>query len=217
MRFVLFAFLAVALRAEIVDRVAVTVGNSVVTLSEVKIQAKVAAMIEGQAPRLNSQTLRQAAERRIEQVLLRREMVFGGYEPAGPESARMVLDSLKRDRFSSDDVAYRQALEQYEVTEEDLLDQLQWQVTLLRFIEFRFRPGVQVPTEDITAYYEETFLPSWRGPGQPPPQQAMAEQIELILASAQVNNLVDRWLNSTRSQLDIAYREEAFAAGGDSP
>jgi hypothetical protein len=45
----------------------------------------------------------------------------------------------------------------------------------------------------------------------------MAEQIELILSSAQVNNLVDRWLNSTRSQLDIAYREEAFAAAEDSP
>jgi peptidyl-prolyl cis-trans isomerase SurA len=210
MRFLLVSLIIAAASAEIVDRVAVTAGNSVVTLSEVLIQARVAALIEGHPPKFDRATLRQSADRRVEQILLRREMILGDYAPAGTEAAQAVLASLKRDRFSGDESAYRAALAEYGVSEDDLLDQLQWQVTLLRFVEFRFRPGVQIPLEDITAYYEETFLPSWKGPGKPPALDDVSDQIELLLASEQVNNLVDRWLNSTRSQLDIVYREEAF-------
>lgn len=203
-----------SLDAEIVDRVAVTVGNSVITLSEVKLQAAVTALIEGAPAEPSTTALRQAAERRVEQVLLRREMVIGGYEPAGPEAAQAVLSSLKRDRFGGDEAAYRNALAEYGVSEDDLLDQLQWQVTLLRFIELRFRPGVQISSEEVAAYYEETFLPAWQGPGPPPALETVADQIELLLASERVNNLVERWLNSTRAQLDIVFREEAFQLEG---
>jgi hypothetical protein len=210
MRLALLSLAIAAAHAEIVDRVAVTVANSVITLSEVELQAKVTALIEGVPPKLDPSALRQAADRRVEQVLLRREMVIGGYDPAGPDAAQAVLDSLKRERFRGDAAAYREALRDYGVSEEDLLDQLQWQVTLLRFIEARFRPGVQIPSEDVAAYYRETFLPQWKGPGEPPALDDMSERIELLLASERVNQLVDRWLNSTRAQLDIAYREEAF-------
>lgn len=216
MRILVLSLAIAACQAEIVDRVAVTVGNSVITLSEVKMQAAVTALIEDARPRMDAGTLRQAAERRVEQVLLRREMVIGGYEPAGPEAAQTVLASLKRDRFGGDEAAYQVALSEYGVGEDDLLDQLQWQVTLLRFIELRFRPGVQIPTEEVAAYYQETFLPGWNGPGPPPVLEEMSERIELLLASERVSNLVDRWLNSTRGQLDIVFREEAFQ-GEDSP
>jgi peptidyl-prolyl cis-trans isomerase SurA len=211
MRILLLSLAVVSARAEIVDRVAVTVGNTVITLSEVKLQAKVAALIEGAAAALDAEALRRAADRRVEQVLLRREMVLGGYAPAGPEAAQAVLESLKRDRFGGDEAAYRRALADYGVTEDDLLDQLQWQVTLLRFIEVRFRPGVQIPAEDIATYYEETFAPGWPGPGPAPALDDVAEQIENQLAAERVGSLVDRWLNATRAQLDIVYREEAFA------
>lgn len=211
----MLAVIAMAsLDAEVVDRVAVTVGNSVITLSEVKLQAAVTALIEGAPAAASSTALRQAAERRVEQVLLRREMVIGGYEPAGPEAAQAVLSSLKRDRFGGEETAYRKALAEYGVSEDDLLDQLQWQVTLLRFIELRFRPGVQISSEEVAAYYEEKFLPAWQGPGPPPALDDVADRIELLLAYEQVNNLVERWLNSTRAQLDIVFREEAFQAEG---
>lgn len=215
MKLAALLLLSTAIHAEIVDRVAVTVGNSVVTLSEVLIQARVTALIEGVAPRFDGPALRLAADRRVEQILLRREMILGDYAPAGTDSAQALLDSLKRDRFRGNADAYRKGLVEYGVTEEELLDQLQWQVTLLRFIELRFRPGVQVPGEDIAAYYRETFLPSWTEAGTPPPLEDVSDRIEMILATAQLNNLVDRWLNATRSQLDIQYREDAFRDAED--
>ena len=38
----------------------------------------------------------------------------------------------------------RQDLNQYGVTEDELHDALLWQLTVLRFIDERFRPGVMV-------------------------------------------------------------------------
>lgn len=210
MRILALSMAMMTAQAEIVDRVAVTVGHSVITLSEVKLQAAVTALIEGASPKLDAVALRLAANRRIEQALLRREMVLGGYEPAAPEAAQSVLASLKRDRFGGDEAAYRRALADYGVSEDDLLEQLQWQVTLLRFIELRFRPGVQITSEEVAAYYEETFLPSWSGAAPPPALEDVAQRIETLLASERVNQLMDRWLNATRAQLDIVFREEAF-------
>ncbi len=211
---ILLAVLMAAAMAEIVDRIAVTVGNSVVTMSEVTTQVRVAALIDGKPIAFDEESLRSAANRLVEQTLLRREMLLADYQPAGVDAAKPVLERWKVERFSDDDSRYRQALAEYDVSEDRLLEQLQWQVTLLRFIDQRFRPGVQVPAEDVRAYYRGTFVPNWRGPegAQPPPLPEVANAIEDTIAAEQLNSLVDRWLNSSRSQLDILFRDEAFLA-----
>ena len=40
-------------------------------------------------------------------------------------------------------------------TEDQLRRYLQWQLTVLRFIDQRFRPGVLVTEEEVRAYYDE--------------------------------------------------------------
>ena len=54
-----------------------------------------------------------------------------------------MLKQIQTQRFQ-DPEEYRQALEKYGVSESDLNAHLLWQLTLLRFIDARFRPGVQV-------------------------------------------------------------------------
>jgi len=200
------------IHAEIIDRIGVTVGDSVITMSEIVLQLRVAALINHQQLKLDEPALKQAADRLIEQTLVRREMALGDYSAPDPQLVEPVLAELKRDRFAGSETAYQQTLRQYRVSEEDLHDQLLWQLTMLRFIDLRFRPGVQVPLEDIRSYYRETFVPQWKRDSQsdPPPIGTVRTKIEETLAQQQLDNLLDRWLNSMRTQLSIVFREAAF-------
>lgn len=200
------------INAEIIDRIGVTVGDSVITMSEIILQLRVAALINHQPLKLDEPALRQAADRLIEQTLVRREMALGDYSAPDPQMVIPVLAELKRDRFAGSETAYQQTLKQYEVTEEDLNDQLLWQLTMLRFIDLRFRPGVQVPLEDIRSYYRETFVPQWKRDSRtdPPSIGTVRTKIEETLSQQQLDNLLDRWLNSMRTQISIVFRETAF-------
>ena len=203
---------AAPLAAEIVDRIAVTVGTAVVTLEEVRTQVRVAALIDGRPLQLDPATLREAAERLIDQTIIRREMVLADYTPPEPAAASSLLAELKKTRFQDSDLLYRASLEAYRVSEADLVVQLQWQVTLLRFIDSRFRPGIQVAPEDVTSYYEQKFLREWRATSSapPPPAGQVRNRIELLLEQQQLDASVERWLNQARTQTTIRFREEAF-------
>jgi peptidyl-prolyl cis-trans isomerase SurA len=209
----LIAFLCVApLSAEIVDRLAVTVASAVVTLEDVRTQVRVAALIDGQPLKLEPATLREAAERLVDQTIIRREMVLADYTPPEPAAASSLLAELKKTRFQDSDLLYRASLEAYRVSEPDLVAQLQWQVTLLRFIDSRFRPGIQVSPEDVLSYYEQKFIPDWRATSTapPPPAGQVRNRIELLLEQQQLDASVERWLNQARTQTVIRFREEAF-------
>src|ERR1035438_8233584 len=44
---------------------------------------------------------------------------------------------------------------EYGVTEPELKTRLLWQLTLVRFIDVRFRPGIQIGDDDIRNYFNE--------------------------------------------------------------
>lgn len=198
--------------ADIIDRIGVTVGDSVITMNEIVTQVRVAALIDGRPLKLDEASLRQAADRLVEQTLIRREMALGEYASVPANAVDSVLENLKKEHFLGTETAYREALRQYGISEEDLKEQLLWQLILLRFIDLRFKPGVQVPAEDVRAYYRETFVPQWqKTTTAPPPTIGQArERIEEALTQQQLDNLLDRWLNSARTQIPIVFRDTAF-------
>jgi len=197
---------------DVVDRVAATVDYSTIALSEVRTQAKVAALIDARPAALDGKILQEAAERLVEQTILKREMAFTDFSPPSPAAASALLADLKRSRFHSSEAEYRAALAEYGVGEDELLAQLLWQITVLRFIDFRFRPGIQVAPADIRDYYQRKFTREWSGTtaNAPPALGQVRERIEAILAQEQLDAAVERWLNQTRTQLKIRFREEAF-------
>lgn len=200
------------LKAGIVDRIAVTVANAVVTLEDVRTQVRVAALIDGQPLKMDSATLREAAERLVDQTIIRREMALADYTPPEPTAAATLLVELRKTRFQASEVLYRASLEAYRVSETDLVAQLQWQVTLLRFIDSRFRPGIQVAPEDVLNYYRQKFVPEWRATSSapPPPAGQVRDKIEQLLEQQQLDAAVERWLNQARTQNVIRFRDEAF-------
>ena len=195
--------------AEIVDRIAVSVGNQVITGSEILEEIRVSAFLSHEAPDFSVEQKRKAAERLIEQTLIRRDMEFSHY-PA-PEAAE--ADKVEQQiRGAYPSVAeFNRELAKNQIGEDDLRRHLLWQLTLLRFLEYRFKPSVQVPEADIKQYYERK-LGEWRQQGieETPSLDESRADIEKILIQERVDQAVDRWLGDARTQVAILYRKEAF-------
>jgi hypothetical protein len=201
---------AAALPAEIIDQIAVSLDNEVITRSQVLEEARVTAFLNGEKPDLGATNLRKTADRLIEQILVLREMDLTRFPKPSAAEVDAAFKQVK-DRFPGAE-QLRQALESAGVTEAQVRSALDRQLTLLRFVELRFRPEVQVQESEAKQYYETVFLPEVRKKGiKPEPDfEEVRDQCEEALAAQLVDKRLDAWLADTRSRSRIAYIEEAF-------
>jgi hypothetical protein len=174
-------------RAAVVDRVAVVVGNQVFTESEVNEEVRLTEFLNQQPLDLSPQQRRAAAERLVDQQLLRNEMQMSNFPAPAPESADGLLREFQREHYGSE-AGLRAALAKYGLTEDELKQHLLWQVTLLRFTDVRFGAGLAPP-------------------GQPGANRTAA-------GSAPEDNAIDErmdtWLKQARTQTRVQFIPEAF-------
>ncbi len=202
---------AAAARGEIIDRVAVTVDRVVITESDLVTHLRVAAFLNGEPLRITPEAMRKAADQMVEQVLVRREMEISRYPAPSPKDVEPLLDSVLKQR-GLERTKLKDALAAYRLSEQDLRESLLLQLTLLRFVEYRFRPGVAVSDDEIEAYYRNEFLPDWeRSNDTPAPAlEDVRDKIEEILVEQHVEAALNRWLEQAKKQAHIEYRNEAF-------
>jgi hypothetical protein len=197
---------AVCGHAEIVDRVAASVGSEVIAESQVSDQLRVSAFIDGATPDFSPENKRKVLDQLIDQALVRREIEFTRFPKPAATEVEPLLKQLK-DRFP-DENAWRDALNKSGITEPRVLAQLTWQVMLLRFIEYRFQPSVQVTNAELRQEYRRQ-AGAWRQKNttEPPPLREMQPELEKIVRQRLVDSALDRWLGEVRTQNAILYRE----------
>jgi hypothetical protein len=198
-----------AVSAEVIDRVAVTVANSVITETEILRQIRITALLNGEQPDLSVNGRRQMAERLVEQTIIRRELNVTRYTGADPARKLPAYDQFKA-KFGSPE-AYQKAVAEYGIEDRDVRENFEWQSTLLEFVDARFRPGIQLADSELREYYEQTLLPQIDKNEPKPTFDSVREKIEEILTLERVDNALDRWLGQMRTQTRIQYREEAFS------
>src|SRR6266540_2955692 len=103
--------LCIAAQAEIIDRIAVTVGTTVITESEVLRQMRLIAFQNHEKPDFSPEKRRAAAEKLVEQTLIRREIEVNRYSKATPADVEKTLKELKASYGSEQ--AFRKALASY--------------------------------------------------------------------------------------------------------
>jgi hypothetical protein len=208
----LVASAALPLRSEIIDRIAVAVGNRVITSSEIDRQIRAVAFLNGQAPDLSPAGRRNAAQRMIEQKLIQRELETGRYTSPAAEDVVPIIAQLQGERFGGNAAEFDRALASAGLSINDLREEVLWQQTLLAFIESRFRPLVQVSDEQIRDYFEKVVKPAAQAanPGEPLDMEDYREQIDETLAGPRVDEEVNRWLKEMRSRLQVTFNDEAF-------
>jgi hypothetical protein len=208
----LLLLLSMALcRAEIIDRVAVTAGKRAVTQSDILREIRLSAFFNQAEPDFSSPARRKAAERLVERALMEGEMEIGRYPAPQSSEIEAALSTMKKDRFPTEE-SYRGALAKYGLRAEDVQLHLLLQAAVLRFIDARFGPAVQVPEADIIDYYRNRFLPQWKqGAGRPAPGfDEVRREIEETLRAEHVDRLVDDWLKEAKDRIRIEFKEEAF-------
>jgi hypothetical protein len=180
---------AMPLGAVIVDRVAITVGNKVITESEIDLRIRLTAFENDGKADFSLASRRQAAQRLIEQKLVEREMDVGRYPRATPEAAKQVPAAA--------------ALKAYGLTAEDVARDLIWQKELLTFVSLRFRPAVQVTDQDVEKYFREMSLKG--------ELNDVRAEIEEKLTGERADKELDLWLQDQRKRTRIEYAEKDLA------
>jgi hypothetical protein len=201
-----FIFVATS-AGEIIDRIAVTINNGVITESEILRQIRITAFLQDEKPDFSAESRRRTADRLVEQALIRREIETSRYITA-PASPKALYDHL-RQRYKGES-EYARALKEYGITDEDIRQAIEWQLTLLEFVSVRFRPGIQLTEADLKDYYDTEIAPKVAVSGEKLSFEDAREKIEEILTQQRVDNALDRWLGQVRTQTRIRYRREVF-------
>ena len=214
-RSILFAAVLLALAgfapAVIIDRIAVSVGNRVITESDLVREIRVAAFLNGVEPDLGGTAKRTAAERMVEQKLIRGELESSRYPLPSAAEVDPILAKFKQEHYPAAG-DYDRELARRQISDRDVRDELLWQRTLLRFIEIRFRPGVQVSDQEIQDYFASVVEPAAHTahPDQPVALEDYRDQIEETLAGERTDQQVDTWLREARRQAEIVFHSEVF-------
>ena len=132
------------------------------------------------------------AERLVDQQLIRNEMQIGGYPQPPQSEADAMLRNFRQEHYRSI-AQFRAALEKYGITEEQLKQHLLWQLAAVRFTDARFRP---IPAPTLPAPSIQTADRLRAGADAP--------------AGNSVDQQMDAWLKTARSQIRIDFKKEAF-------
>jgi hypothetical protein len=204
---VLFVFVSLAVQGVIIDRIAIIEGNAIIKDSDIERDIRVNDLLNGEPVRLDLASRKQAANRLLEQNFIRREIRIGDYRTASPETAITQLDALKKRKFRSD-AAYKDALRRAGINNMDLQNRFQWQLTVLAFIDARFKPAAYVTDQEIDSYYKaHTAALKRQFPGKTS-LSALQPDIRNILAEEKVNQLFFAWLDQQRKDTKITYLED---------
>jgi hypothetical protein len=180
--------LAISVPAAVVDRIAVIVGKTVITETEVLQEVRLTEFLNRQPLDLSKAARRAAAERMVDQQLIRDEMTTGNYPmPAEAEAADM-LHNFRQENYPGD-AQFRDALQRYGLTENDVKAHLLWQLATLRFTDLRFPSGVPgTPTETANRLRVGASAPE----------------------TDDVDAQLEAWLKQTRAGTKIRFNPGAF-------
>jgi hypothetical protein len=204
----MFLVAAVELQAVIVDRVAVAVGNKVITQSEIEQRLRLTAFEAGGTADLSLASRKQGAQQMIDQRLVEREMDVGRFPRVTADRAKQLLAAYEKANYPSDHAALLGALGTYGLSESDLADDLARREDFQTFLNLRFRPAVNVDDQEVLKYFDEKISPAARGQGL----NALRPQIELLLGNERADRDLDDWLKDQRKRTRIDYVDKDLAA-----
>jgi peptidyl-prolyl cis-trans isomerase SurA len=199
-----FGWSAVLSGAVILDRIAVIAGTHVIKASDIDRDIRLTDFLNRAPLNFTPTAKRESAERLITQQIIRDEIVSGGYRRPPESEAAQLEAELLRDRFGGSEQKVRDALQRYSLTAAELREQLLWQITVLQFIDQRFRGGVVVTDEEVRAYYDQHEYPKSKS------FDALAPKIRDTLEGERINQSFNDWLDQARKSERVVFKQGAF-------
>jgi hypothetical protein len=185
----------------IVDRVVANVNGHVVLQSDWEEEVSFEAFEDGKDPTSFTEAERKAAlDRLIDQELLREQVRPSQSAPADLVAAR-VAEVRKLQPNASTDAGWHAALQRCGLTQKELEARLSNQIQLMKLVEDRLRPSIQIDQQAVESYYHDQLLPELKKAGaQAKPLTEVYGRIRTLLAEKKLNELLNGWLASLRSE-----------------
>jgi hypothetical protein len=196
--------------AAILDRIAAIAGTHVIKASDIDRDIRITDFLNRAPLNVNTSAKREAAERLITQQIIRDEIVSGGYRRPLESEATQLEAELRRDRFGGSEQRLREALRRYGLTEAELREQLLWQITVLQFINERFRGGAVVTDEDVRGYYDQHAADLQRQYPKNNGFEALEPKIRITLEGERISQSFNEWLDQARMSIQVEFKQGAF-------
>ncbi len=181
----------------VVDRIVARIEGDILLLSQVRELGAFQQLIEGRAESDD----RLLAEL-IEQWMVQTEATVSHF----PQPAQLEVDrELARlaAQFASPE-AYAAKLHELGLSAAQARQLLARQIYVERYLDYKFRPSVQIESTGIETYYQKELLPELVKKNQPAPRLADVEgQIRELLTQRAITGLSTSWLDETKSRLRI--------------
>ena len=189
--------------AEVVDRIVATVNGRIILQSDWDEALCYEALLTNRTlAQFTDDDRRAVLDRLIDQELLREQMKSADFLHAtDAEVAARVAEARKQYPQAASSEAWQALLATYHLTEKDLLGRVRQQIDLMRLVEARLRPTVQIDSKSIEAYYRDQFVPKLKESGAT--QVSLAEvsgKIRELLTEQKVSELLVSWLQTLRSE-----------------
>jgi len=192
------------LAGEVLDRMVATVNGRAILQSdwndELRYECFMSARSLGD---LTAEDRRAVFERLIDQELLREQMRYTDFKPAGAEEISIQVDELKKQYAGGHSgESWDAGLAAYDISEKDVAAHVAIELNALRLVDARLRPTIQIDAPAVEDYYKKELLPKLPAGKQISLPEA-TPKIRELLVQQKMNELLSSWLESLRSQANI--------------
>jgi hypothetical protein len=203
-KMLLIAAAVVCLRGEIIDRIVVAVDRKVITEGQLDEELRITALMDHLPLDRNREKRRAAADRLIEQTLVRKEMELSRYPLPGKEEILAYRREVAKQYGG--DAELEKELVRYSVREDVLLEHLRFQLMTLRFLAYRFPPDLEASDLEIAEAYRKKVI-EWQRThtGVPPTLEESYEGVKKSILDERAEAAFSTWLEESRKQVQITY------------
>jgi len=205
---VCMALTASSMGSQIVDRVVTNVNGHVVLQSDWEQEVAFEALSNGRDPESFTSEERNAAlDRLVDQELLREQVRPSLPAPPDQIAARVAEVRNEVRKVYPDcatEAGWHGTLQRYGLTQSALEKRLGDEIQVMKLVEDRLRPAIQIDQRAVETYYHDQLLPELkRAGGSTTPLNEVFGRIKNLLTEKKMNELLSGWLASLRSESHI--------------
>src|SRR6202167_6833196 len=140
---------------QVIDRIVARVNGSIILQSELDDALSYEDLLNGKPfNQFASEERRAVLERLIDQELLHEQLKSSEFpHVTEAEAASQVAGARKLYPEAATDEGWQALLAKFDLRETDLVSHVQMQIDLMRLVDARLRPAVQIDSKSVEAYY----------------------------------------------------------------
>lgn len=199
-------------RAEVIDRIVAKVNGHIILQSDLDDALRYEALLSGKRlDQFTEEDRRAVLDRLVDQELLDEQMKSTSFQHASQAEAQArVAEARKLYPEAVSEEGWNAVLNRFQLNQKDLLAHVEQQIDLMRLVDARLRPQVQIDSMSVEAYYRDKFVPQLKQAGADEvPLADVSGKIRELLTEEKVNQLLVSWLQNLRSESKVTIADAA--------